>query len=96
MITTIIEQVNVLGNTVNVIATNLAYYDLGQDNCTLRYELRFRDPNRESPAVPDQTVSMGEWKVPENVTKCWSGSNTYLAEQLCNHLGFTVISHSNY
>jgi hypothetical protein len=96
MIQTTIQEVNVLGNTINVVASNILNYDLGNDDCRMRYELRFRDPNRESVAIPDTIVTSGEWKVPENVTNAWSGSNHYLAEELCNHLGFTVISHSNY
>ena len=96
MILTTIESTNVLGNTINVLATNILRYDLGNDDCVLRYELRFRDPNRESPAIPDTIVSSGEWKVPTNVTNSWSGSNDYLVEELCNHFGFTPISHSNY
>jgi hypothetical protein len=96
MITTIIEEVNVLGNTINVVSTNILNYDLGNDDCRLRYELRFRDPNRQSVAIPDNVVSYGEWKVPTNVLNSWSGSNQYLVEQLCNHFGFTPISYSNY
>ena len=96
MITTIIEEVNVLGNAINVISTNILNYDLGNDDCRLRYELRFRDPNRQSVAIPDNVVSSGEWKVPTNILNSWSGSNQYLVEQLCNHFGFTPISHSNY
>ena len=96
MITTTIESTNVLGNTINVVCTSLLNYDLGNDDCFLRYELRFRDPNRESVAIPDTIISSGQWKVPSNVLNSWSGSNQYLAEELCNHFGFTSISHSNY
>jgi hypothetical protein len=96
MIITTIESKNILGNTINIIGTSLLNYDLGNDDCRLRYELRFRDPNRESPAIPDTIISSGEWKVPTNILNSWSGSNYYLAEELCNNFGFTVISHSNY
>lgn len=96
MIITIIESTNVLGNTINVVGTSILNYDLGNDDCRLRYELRFRDPDRESVAVPDKIVSSGEWKVPTNVLNAWSGSNNYLANELCNNFGFVSISHSNY
>ena len=95
MISAIIESANVLGNEVNVVSTNILNYDLGNDDCRLRYELRFRDPNRDSVAIPDTIVSSGEWKVPTNVLNAWSGSNTYLAESLCFHFGFTPISFEN-
>jgi hypothetical protein len=95
MISAIIESANVLGNEVNVVSTNILNYDLGNDDCRLRYELRFRDPNRQSVAIPDTIVSNGEWKVPTNVLNSWSGSNTYLVESLCSHFGFTPISFEN-
>jgi hypothetical protein len=96
MIITTIQSANVLGNTINVIGTSLLNYDLGNDDCRLRYELRFRDPNRESPAIPDTIISSGEWKVPTNILNAWSGSNDYLANELCSNFGFTPISHSSY
>ena len=91
MISAIIESVNVLGNEVNVVSTNILNYDLGNDDCRLRYELRFRDPNRESVAIPDTIVSNGEWKVPQNVLNAWSGSNQYLVERMCEEFNFELL-----
>lgn len=92
---TIIENKNLFGKTVNTVFTNLLRYDLEQDDCVLRYELRFRDPNRESVAIPDSVVTSGEWKVPENVLNAWTGSNFYLAEKMCEDFDFTIIQHQN-
>jgi hypothetical protein len=90
---TYIEDKNLFGKTVNTVFTNLLRYDLEQDDCVVRYELRFRDPNRESVAIPDKVVTTGEWKVPENVLNAWTGSNYYLAEKLCEDFDFTFIEH---
>ena len=46
-LTTTIQNKNLFGKTINVVLTNIMSYDLGKDECKLRYELRFRDPNRE-------------------------------------------------
>ena len=46
MILTTIQNKNLFGKTINVVLTNIMSYDLGKDECKLRYELRFRDPNR--------------------------------------------------
>ncbi len=81
----------VFGKTVNVIATNVLRYDLEQDDCVLRYELRFRNPNRESSAVPDEQIANGEWKVPQNVLNAWSGSNQYLVEKMCEEFNFELL-----
>lgn len=93
MIISSVEDKNVFGRSVNIIATSLLRYDLGRDECVLRYELRFRDPNRESPAIPDTIISSGEWDVPTEVTDEWTGANTYLAEAMIDEFGFTFISH---
>lgn len=82
---------NIFGKTVNVIAVNVLRYDLEQDNCVLRYELRFRDPNRESSAVPDVHIAGGEWKVPENILNAWTGSNHYLVETMCEEFNFELL-----
>ena len=94
MILTTIQNKNLFGKTINVVLTNILSYDLGKDDCRLRYELRFRDPNRESDAVPDTIINSGIWDVPTNVLNAWSGSNYYLAEQMCLNLGFTPYSGS--
>jgi hypothetical protein len=93
MIVSKVEDKNVFGKTVNIIHTTLAYYDLGMDNCTLRYVLGYRDPNRESPAIPDTPIYSGEWKVPTEITDNWTGANSYLAEELIKDLDFTLIEH---
>jgi hypothetical protein len=89
-----VEEKNVLGKTINTVFANILRYDLNEDDCVVRYELRYRDPNRESVAIPDTTLGNGEWKVPTNVLNAWSGSNYYLAEQMCLNLGFTPYSGS--
>lgn len=86
-----IEQKNVFGKPVNVVFTNLLRYDLQQDDCVLRYELRYRNPNRESVAIPDTMISAGEWKVPTNVLNAWSGSNQFLADKMCEEFDLKVI-----
>jgi hypothetical protein len=86
-----VNDKNVFGKTVNVIFTNVLNYDLQRDECTLRYELRFRDPNRISVAIPDNVVSTGEWNVPSDILSSWSGSNHFLAEKMCEDFGFEVI-----
>jgi len=90
MLTKVTDK-NLFGKTVNIVFTNLLNYDLQNDDCILRYELRFRDPNRESVAIPDNLVAAGEWKVPANVLTAWSGSNHYLAEKMCEEFGFNVV-----
>lgn len=95
MIHTKITEVNVLGKKVNKIVTSVLNYDLAEDKCTIRYELRYRDPNRQSPAVPDTIQISDTWDLPQNVVNNWTGSNNFLADSLCNHLGFNVIAHSS-
>lgn len=92
---TIIEDKNVFGKTANVVLTNILRYDLDNDDCVLRYEMRYRDPNRESVAIPDTIISNGEWKVPQNVLNAWSGSNSYLADKLCEEFDLKVVEHTN-
>jgi hypothetical protein len=94
MILTTIQNKNLFGKTINVVLTNIMSYDLGKDDCKLRYELRFRDPNRESDAIPDTIVSSGMWDVPTNILNSWSGSNTYLAEKMCDEFGLVTITHT--
>jgi hypothetical protein len=91
MLITKIEPKNILGKTANVVFTNIIRYDLHDDECVLRYELKYRDPNRESPAAQDSLISFGEWKVPTDVLNAWSGSNHYLAEKMCESFDMTVI-----
>ena len=93
MILTTIQNKNLFGKTINVVLTNIMSYDLGKDECKLRYELRFRDPNRESDAVPDTIINSGMWDVPSNVLNAWSGSNTHLVEKLCESFDLTIIEH---
>jgi hypothetical protein len=96
MIITTIEDKNLFGQTINVILTNVLSYDLGKDDCRLRYELRFRDPNRESTAVPDTIINSGIWQVPQEILDGWTGTNTYLAEKICESFDLTPIEHTNY
>lgn len=91
----IVEPKNVFGKTVNIVFTNLLRYDLQDDDCVLRYELRYRDPNRESVAIPDTVIANGEWKVPTDVLNSWSGSNFYLAEKMCQEFDFNVLEQTN-
>lgn len=92
---TIIEDKNLFGKTINTVFTNLLRYDLEQDDCVLRYELRYRDPNRESVAIIDTTISNGEWKVPQNVLNAWTGSNFYLAQKMCEDFDLIIVRHEN-
>jgi len=95
MIHTKITETTLLGKKVNKIVTSIQNYDLAEDKCTIRYELRYRNPERESPAIPD-TIQMSDiWDLPENIVNAWSGSNTFLADSLCKNLGFEVIAHSS-
>jgi hypothetical protein len=94
MILTTIQNKNLFGKTINVVLTNIMSYDLGKDDCRVRYELRFRDPNRESDAIPDTIVSSGMWDVPTNILNAWSGSNTYLAEKMCEEFQLVAINHT--
>lgn len=96
MIITTIEDKNLFGQTINVILTNVLSYDLGKDDCKLRYELRFRDPNRESTAVPDTIINSGIWQVPQEVLDGWVGNNTYLTDKMCESFGLTPIEHTLY
>ena len=90
-----IEDKNLFGKTINTVFTNLLRYDLEQVVCVIRYELRYKDPNRESVAIPDTIITSGEWKVPQDVLNAWTGSNFYLAEKLCEDFELTVIEHQN-
>ena len=90
-----IEDKNLFGKTINTVFTNLLRYDLEQDDCVIRYELRYKDPNRESVAIPDTIITSGEWKVPQDVLNAWTGSNFYLAEKLCEDFDLTIIEHQN-
>ena len=92
---TFIEEKNLFGKKVNTVFTNILRYDLNDDDCILRYELRYRDPNRESVAIPDTNVANGEWKVPSNVLNAWSGSNFFLAEKMCEEFNFEVTGQEN-
>jgi hypothetical protein len=92
---TFVEEKNVLGKKINTIFTNVLRYDLNEDKCVLRYELRYRDPNRESVAIPDTNLGNGEWEVPIHVLNSWSGSNFYLAAKMCEDLGFNPYSGSH-
>jgi hypothetical protein len=96
MILTTIQNKNIFGKTINVVLTNVMSYDLGRDECKLRYELRFRDPNRESDAIPDTIINNGIWDVPTNVLNAWTGSNTHLADSMCLEFGLTPIEHAQY
>ena len=96
MIITTIEDKNIFGQTINVILTNVLSYDLGKDECRLRYELRFRDPNRESTAVPDTIINSGIWQVPQQVLDGWTGSNIYLVEKICEEFDLIPIEHTSY
>jgi hypothetical protein len=91
---TTIQNKNLFGKTINVVLTNIMSYDLGRDECKVRYELRFRDPNRESDAVPDTIINSGIWDVPSDVLNAWSGSNTYLADKMCEEFQLTKITHT--
>lgn len=93
MLVTKVEDKTAFGNTINIVYTNVLSYDLREDDCKLRYELRFRDPNRLSPAIPDTVVGNGIWDVPTNVLNAWSGSNTYLVEKMCESFDLTIIEH---
>ena len=88
-----IEEVNSFGKKINIIFTNVLNYSLQDDICILRYELRYRDPNRESVAIPDTVVANGQWEVPSNIINSWSGSNNYLAEQMAESFDLKVIEH---
>ena len=92
--TTTVEDKQYFGKTINTVFTNLLRYDLEQDDCIIRYELRYRDPNRESDAVPDTIINSGIWDVPSNVLNAWSGSNTYLADKICEEFQLTKITHT--
>lgn len=92
---TFIKEKNIFGKKINTIFTNILRYDLASDDCVLRYELRYRDPNRISVAIPDTTISSGEWKVPNDVLCAWSGSNFFLAEKMCEDFDFTVTGQEN-
>lgn len=88
-----VEETTILGNTVNRLFTNVLSYDLGRDDCRVRYELRYADPNRVSVAIPDTIVTSNMWKVPADVLSAWSGSNSYLVEELCKTIGLVPINH---
>lgn len=91
MIVREVSDKTIFGKTINVVATNVLRYDLQDDDCVLRYELRYRDPNRESTAVPDMNIASGEWKVPTDVLNAWSGSNNYLVEKMCEEFDFNLL-----
>ena len=93
--TTTVEDKQYFGKTINTVFTNLLRYDLEQDDCIIRYELRYRDPNRESVAIPDVYIANGEWKVPQDVLNARTGSNQFLADKMCEEFDLTVISHLN-
>lgn len=89
-----VEETTILGSTVNRIFSNIMSYDIGRDDCVMRYELRYVDPNRESVAIPDTVITSNMWKVPKDVINSWSGSNAYLVEELCKTIGLTPIEHA--
>jgi hypothetical protein len=92
MLKTKIQEINLLGNTINRLYCNILNYDLGRDACTVRYELRYRN-SQNSVAEPDSFISSGEWKVPANILNNWGMDNYFLAEKLCEHLGLTFVEH---
>lgn len=91
-----VEETTILGNPVNRLFTNILSYDLGRDDCRVRYELRYVDPNRESVAIPDVIVTSNMWKVPVDVLTAWSGSNSYIVEELCKTIGLVPINHTSH
>jgi hypothetical protein len=93
---TSVEETTILGNTVNRLFTNVLSYDIGRDDCRVRYELRYVDPNRQSVAIPDTIITSNMWKVPVDVLSSWSGSNTHLVDELCKTIGLTPIEHSSH
>jgi hypothetical protein len=95
MIHTKIEETTVLGKKVNKVVTLVHNYDLSSDKCTIGFTLRYRDPLRESPAIPDTIQLSDTWDLPSDVVGAWSGSNNFLADKLCEHLGFTVVAHGS-
>ena len=66
MIHTKIEETTILGKKINKLVTNIQTYDLAVDKCVLRYELRYRDPLRESPAIPDTIQISNTWEIPSD------------------------------
>lgn len=87
-----IQETTFGGQKINRILTNILSYDLGTEDCRLRYELRYRN-SQNSPAEPDDIITSGVWKVPQSVLNGWTGRNEYLAEKLCENLGFTIEKH---
>jgi hypothetical protein len=94
MIHTKITETTILGKKINKIVSTVQNYDLAEDKCTLGFTLRYRDPERESPAIPDTIQLSDNWNLPSDVVNAWSGSNNFLAEKLCEHLGLTPIAHA--
>ena len=86
-----VEDKNVFGKTVNLIYTNILSYDLQHEDCKMRYELRYRNPERESPAIVDDNIANGMWDVPHNVLNAWSGSNSHLVKEMCKAFDFEFI-----
>lgn len=93
MIHTKITETTILGKKINKVVTTVHNYDLSTDKCVLGFTLRYVDPNRDSPAIPDTIQLSDTWDVPTEVVNAWSGSNTFLADKLCEHLGFTPLAH---
>ena len=72
------------GKTANVVFVNILSYDLKDDKCVARFELRYRNPERESPAIVDDFITTGVWNVPSDVLNSWRGSNEFMFESFCN------------
>jgi hypothetical protein len=44
--------------------------------------------------LPDTIINSGIWDVPTEVLNAWSGSNTFLADRICETFGMTPIEHT--
>jgi hypothetical protein len=86
-----VEDKTVFGKTINLIYANVLSYDLQHEDCKMRYELRYRNPERESPAIVDDNIANGMWQVPTDVLSAWTGSNAHLVKAMCEDFEFQFI-----
>lgn len=86
-----VDDKMVFGKTVNLIYANVLSYDLQNEDCKMRYEMRYRNPQRESPAIVDDTIANGMWDVPKDVLNAWTGSNSHLVKAMCEDFQFQFI-----
>ena len=68
-----VEETTILGNTVNRLFTNVLSYDIGRDDCRVRYELL---------ATGSGLLYSEDYEVPENVLANWGTDDKVILQSI--------------